>query len=153
MGAPASLHVGSALPAHFNLSSDTAELAHLADIQQLRCSPALADVSGESTIVRLHFHPPTGGIAVATALRGRESEALHARVPLLHLVDGADPAGAPMRTPIHTGGCLWSAAAAAARLQPLRGWQARRRTWCCSVTLHGEELPPLVFLLLLLLQA
>lgn len=54
-------------------------------------------------IARLHFHPPTGGIAIATALRGREAEAAHARVPLLHLLDGGDPAVAPARLPIHTG--------------------------------------------------
>jgi hypothetical protein len=60
-------------------------------------------VSGEAAMTRLHFHPPSGAIAVSTTLRGREGEAAHARVPLLHLVDGADPAGAPARTPIHTG--------------------------------------------------
>ena len=56
-------------------------------------------------MTRLHFHPHSGAIAVSTTLRGREGEAAHARVPLLHLVDGADPAGAPTGTPIHTGAC------------------------------------------------
>jgi hypothetical protein len=60
-------------------------------------------VSGESQIARLHFHPPSGAVAVATALRGREAEAAHARVPLLQLLTGSDPAGAPARCPMHTG--------------------------------------------------
>lgn len=78
--------------------------AGLVDTLRAHTPPAWhTDVSGENMISRLHFHPPTGGIAVATALRGREAEAAHSRVPLLHLLDGADPAGAPARSPIHTG--------------------------------------------------
>ncbi len=66
----------------------------------------IADVSGESVVSRLHFHPPSGSIAVGTALRGHEGEAAHQRVPLLHLVDGATGVGAPERSPIHSG--VWA---------------------------------------------
>ena len=57
-------------------------------------------------VTRLHFHSPSGGIALATALRGREGEAAHLRVPLLHLVDGSGEGGSsgPPCTPMHTGG-------------------------------------------------
>ncbi|PSC69692.1 Transducin WD40 repeat-like superfamily [Micractinium conductrix] len=78
-------------------------------LQSVAGKAALSDVSGESAMTRLHFHPHSGAIAVSTTLRGREGEAAHARVPLLHLVDGADPAGAPTGTPIHTGLGFWTA--------------------------------------------
>ena len=101
---------------------------HICPLSRSFCLPAAcptypaatsADVSGENVITRLHFHPPSGGIAVATALRGREGEAAHLRVPLLHLVDCAGEGGSsgPPCIPMHTGGprtclcCLLGSAA------------------------------------------
>ena len=78
-------------------------------LQSMVGKAALADVSGENVVTRLHFHAPTGAIAVATALRGHEAEAGHQRVPLLHLLDGADVVGALVRSPIHSGLSFWSA--------------------------------------------
>ena len=66
-------------------------------------------MSGESVVSRLHFHPPSGSLAVGTALRGHEGEAAHQRVPLLHLVDGVSGVGAPERAPIHSGLGFWTA--------------------------------------------
>lgn len=76
-------------------------------LQSTAGKAALADVSGENVITRLEFQR-TGAFAVATALRGREAEAGHMRVPVLHLLDGNDPAGAPVRSPIHTGLSFWT---------------------------------------------
>ena len=68
--------------------------------------PRPADVAGDSIVSRVHIHPPTGLVALSTGLRAArgEGEAAHSRVPLLQLIDGEDPAGAPRALPLHSGG-------------------------------------------------
>jgi hypothetical protein len=78
-------------------------------LQSLAGKAALGDVSGDCVVTRLHFHPPSGAVAVATGLRGREGEAAHSRVPLLHLVDAGGGCGAPRTCPLHTGLGFWTA--------------------------------------------
>jgi hypothetical protein len=78
-------------------------------MQGLAGKAALADVSGDSLITRLHFQQASGAVAVATARRGGGGEPAHQRVPLLHLINGPEGAGAPQRLPLHTGLGFWTA--------------------------------------------
>ena len=72
--------------------------------------PCPADTSGDNLVSRALFHPPTGLLALTTALRGRDGEAGHAHVPLLQLLDeGQEAAVVPRGLPMHTGLGFWTA--------------------------------------------
>ena len=68
-------------------------------------------VSGEAVVGWIDIHGPTGLIVAGSAVRGREGEAAHARLPLMQILDGEDVVrglGASRSLPLHTGISFWT---------------------------------------------
>jgi len=68
-------------------------------------------VSGEAVVGWIDIHGPTGLIVAGSAVRGREGEAAHARLPLMQLLDAEDVVrglGASRSLPLHTGMTFWT---------------------------------------------